>query len=67
MANGSGKINLGISGGGYIMIAFGVGLASGTWGVSFIPAVLNGLFWPGTVAYWLIRALQQVASSGGVS
>jgi hypothetical protein len=59
--NGESRTTLGISGGSYVLVAVGVGLAAHTWGVTFFGAVIRGLFWPATLGYWLAQALRALA------
>jgi len=48
-------------GGSYGLFGIGVGLAVASWGTSVGWSILSGLFWPVTLAYWLIRALHKAA------
>ena len=57
---------LSIGGGSYILIAIGVGMAVSSWGTSLIMSIVQGLFWPATLAYWLTQMLHRLAGGVGV-
>lgn len=44
-----------------MLIAIGVGLAAPSMGATYLMAAVHGIFWPATVAYWLLRVLHQLA------
>jgi len=48
-----------LGGGSYVLIGIGVGLAAASWGTSIFWSVVAGLFWPATLAYWLMQALHR--------
>ncbi len=50
-----------LGGGSYGLFGIGVGLAVASWGTSVGLAILSGLFWPVTLAYWLTLALHKAA------
>ena len=54
------RARISISGGTYALVGVGVGFAVGA-SQTVIAAIVQGLFWPATVGYWVIRALQQTA------
>jgi sterol desaturase/sphingolipid hydroxylase (fatty acid hydroxylase superfamily) len=51
-----------LGGGTYMLVALGVGLAVSSWGGVWWWAILLGIFWPVTLAYWLARALHAIAA-----
>ncbi len=62
MAN---KTQLTLGGSGYVFIGIGTGLAVSAWGNPFIEAAFQGLFWPVTMSYWLMRALHNLSMLSG--
>ncbi len=63
MSNGNRRVTASVSGGTYVLVGIGVAIASGGW-ASLPMAFISGAFWPATLGYWLIRALQQYAGGG---
>ena len=62
-SNGERRVSTGIGGGTYVLVGIGVGLSSAAW-EPFIMTIISGLFWPATLGYWAIRALQHFATGG---
>ena len=56
-------MSTGIGGGTYVLVGIGVGIASAAW-ESLVMTVISGVFWPATLGYWAVRALQQFAIGG---
>ena len=56
------RARISISGGTYALVGIGVGVAIGA-SQSLLAAIVQGLFWPATVGYWVIRALQHGAEA----
>jgi len=48
-------------GGSYAFTGIGVGLAASAWGASLGWAILHGLFWPVSIAYWAALILHRAA------
>ncbi len=65
MSNGkqSRHFTTSVSGGTYLLVGIGVGIASAAT-ASLPMAFISGAFWPATLGYWAIRALQQYAGGG---
>ena len=67
MNNGrqGGHFTTSVSGGTYVLIGIGVGIASGA-SASLPMAFIFGAFWPATLGYWAMHAfeLQQYAAGG---
>ena len=65
MTNGrqGGHFTTSVGGGTYVLIGIGVGIASGA-SASLPMAFIFGAFWPATLGYWAMRALQQYAAGG---
>ena len=62
-SNGNRRVTTGIGGGTYLLVGIGVGIASAAW-ESAVVAIISGAFWPATLGYWAMRALQQYAAGG---
>ncbi|OGF53844.1 MAG: hypothetical protein A2Z21_10365 [Candidatus Fraserbacteria bacterium RBG_16_55_9] len=56
--NGAKGVGLG---GSYALTGIGVGLAAAAWGASIGWAILYGLFWPVSIAYWVTLVLHRAA------
>ncbi len=56
------RARISVSGGTYALVGVGVGVAIASSQTVF-AAIVQGLFWPATVGYWVIRALQQTAEA----
>ena len=65
MSNGkqSRHFTTSVSGGTYLLVGIGVGIASAAT-ASLPMAFISGAFWPATLGYWAVRALQQYAAGG---
>ncbi|MDE0025317.1 MAG: hypothetical protein OXP69_12985 [Spirochaetaceae bacterium] len=65
MTNGrqGGHFTTSVSGGTYILVGIGVGIAAAAT-ASLPMAIISGAFWPATLGYWAVRALQQYAAGG---
>ena len=65
MSNGKqgGHFTTSVSGGTYVLVGIGVGIAAAA-SASIPMAFIFGAFWPATLGYWAVRALQQYAAGG---